>query len=248
MLTEQRRHLLLQRLTRDGRIVAKELSAELGLSEDTIRRDLRELAATGLLQRVHGGALPASPTIANLDARRSMAVEEKQRLGRAGAALVEPGQIVFIDGGTTNLELVRHLPLKLKATIITHSPVIAAALEPHESVEVIVIGGSLLRHSMVSIGAVAHDAINRIHTDLCFIGLTGLHPQEGATTGNYEEAAIKRAIIGRSAEVVSLVTAEKLGAVSAHVICPLSALTAAVVPRGAGHISFAASGLRIISA
>ena len=131
MLTEQRKHLLLQRLKGDGRIVAKQLSAELGLSEDTIRRDLRELAAAGLLQRVHGGALPASPTIANLDARRSMAVEEKQRLGRAGAALVEPGQIVFIDGGTTNLELVRHLPLDLKATIITHSPIIAAALEPH---------------------------------------------------------------------------------------------------------------------
>ena len=75
---------------------------------------------------------------------------------------------------------------------------------------------------MVSIGAVAHDAISRLHADLCFIGLTGLHPQEGATTGNYEEAAIKRAIIGRSAEVVSLVTAEKLGAVSAHVISPLA--------------------------
>ena len=84
-----------------------------------------------------------------------MAIAEKQRLGRAVAALVEPGQTVFIDGGTTNLELVRHLPLELSVTVITHSPVIAAALEPHKEIEVIVVGGGRFRHSMVSIGAVA---------------------------------------------------------------------------------------------
>ena len=98
-----------------------------------------------------------------------MAVAEKQRLGQAGAKLIEPGQTVFIDGGTTNLELVRHLALDLQATIITHSPIMAAALEPHRNVEVILIGGSLLRHSMVSIGAVAMEAISRLRADLCCI-------------------------------------------------------------------------------
>ena len=105
MLTEQRKHLLLDRLRARAAVVAKDLSAELGLSEDTIRRDLRELAAAGLLTRVHGGALPASPTVAGLGARDPWPVEEKQRLaGRArpGGA----GQTVFIDGGTTNLALV----------------------------------------------------------------------------------------------------------------------------------------------
>src|SRR5215218_9971195 len=105
MLTAHRKQLLLERLRRDGRIVAKDLSAELDLSEDTIRRDLRELAGDGLLQRVHGGALPASPTIANLDARRGMATDEKRRLGERAAALIAPSQRIFIDGGTTNLEL-----------------------------------------------------------------------------------------------------------------------------------------------
>lgn len=248
MLTEQRKHLLLHRLKRDGRLVAKDVSAELGLSEDTIRRDLRELAAMGLLLRVHGGALPASPTVASLEARRSMAVEQKQRLGRAGAGLVEAGQTVFIDGGTTNLELVRHLPLDLRATIFSHSPVIAAALEPHQAVEVIVIGGSLYRHSMVSIGAVTLEAISLLRADLCFIGLTGLHPQEGATTGNYEEAAIKRAIIGRAAETVSLVTAEKLGAVSPHVICATAAITTVIVPRDAATEAFEAVGVDVLRA
>ena len=246
MLTEQRKHILLQRLKRDGSIVAKQLSAELDLSEDTIRRDLRELAAAGLLQRVHGGALPASPTVANLAARRSMAVAEKQRLGKAAAELLESGRTVFIDGGTSNLELLGHLPLALRATIVTHSPVIAAALEPHVGIEVIMIGGSLLRHSMVSVGAVALDAISRLHVDLCFVGLTGLHPRHGATTGNYEEAAIKRAIVGRSHDIVSLVTTEKLGAVSPHVICDAAAITTIIISADASTAGFEASGLHII--
>src|SRR3954470_23767884 len=150
MLTAHRKQLLLDRLRRDGRVVAKDLSAELDLSEDTIRRDLRELAGEGLLQRVHGGALPASPTVANLAARRDMATDEKRRLGRKAATLVSAGQRIFIDGGTTNLELVRSLPLGTTLTVITHSPTIAAALEPHQSIEVILIGGRLYRHSMVT--------------------------------------------------------------------------------------------------
>src|SRR3954452_7447986 len=117
--------LILESAGRDGRVVAAELSRRLALSEDTIRRDLRELAAEGLLHRVHGGALPASPTVANLAARRDMATEEKRGLGRRAATLVSRGQRIFIDGGTTNLELVRNLPLDLPVTVVTHSPTIA---------------------------------------------------------------------------------------------------------------------------
>jgi DeoR/GlpR family transcriptional regulator of sugar metabolism len=248
MLTAHRKQLLLERLRRDGRIVAKDLSAELDLSEDTIRRDLRELASEGLLQRVHGGALPASPTIANLAARRGMAADEKRRLGARAATLVARSQRIFIDGGTTNLELVRGLPLDLAATVITHSPAIAAALEPHHAIEVIVIGGKLFRHSMVTVGAAALEAISRLHIDLSFIGVTGLHPQEGGTTGDFEEAAIKRAVIARSAETVLLVTSEKIGAVSAYSVCALGELTAIIVPREAQSDGFANLDLELIRA
>ncbi len=231
MLTEQRKQLLLDRLARDGRIVAKEVSVELGLSEDTIRRDLRELAGEGRLTRVHGGALPASPTVANLAARRSMATEEKIRLGRKAASLIQRGQRVFIDGGTTHLELIRALPLDLDFTVITHSPTIAAALEPHQMVEVILIGGKLFRHSMVAVGAEALEQIQRLRIDLGFVGLTGLHPEEGGTTGDYEEAAIKRAVIARSGESIALMTEEKLGTASAFGVCMLTELSKVVASR-----------------
>ena len=139
MLTSQRKKLILERLRRDGQIIAKNLSTELGLSEDTIRRDLRELAADGLLQRVHGGALPASPAIADLSARQKIGTDGKTAIGRAAAKMIQPGQIVILDGGTTTVQLARHLPLELKATIITHSPSIAVELEHHTQLEVILL-------------------------------------------------------------------------------------------------------------
>src|SRR5262245_6302092 len=98
MLTTQRKRLILDVLARDGQVVAKQLSRELALSEDTIRRDLRELAAEGLLQRVHGGALPASPTVAALPVRRGISLQAKEALGRRAAGLIEPGQTVVFDG------------------------------------------------------------------------------------------------------------------------------------------------------
>ena len=128
MLTEERKAMISERLRRDGRIVAKALAQELGLSEDTIRRDLREMASDGLLARVHGGALPLAPALPDLKARMQRATAEKQRLGQCAAALIKAGQTIFIDGGSTHVELVRTLPRSLAVTIVTHSPTIAAEL------------------------------------------------------------------------------------------------------------------------
>ena len=114
MLTSQRKQHILSVLRRDGNVVAKSLSEELGLSEDTIRRDLRELAAEGLLQRVHGGALPVAAAEADFARRQQLAPDEKVAIGRAAARLVKPGQVVFIDGGTTAVQLARHLPASLQ--------------------------------------------------------------------------------------------------------------------------------------
>src|SRR6218665_3991767 len=113
MLTRQRKDHLLTVLARDGRIVAKDLSATLDLSEDTIRRDLRELASEGLLQRVHGGALPASQAVGDLKARKKVSPEDKAAIARAAAGMIKHNQTVFLDGGTTALALARALPPEL---------------------------------------------------------------------------------------------------------------------------------------
>ena len=228
MLTTERKALIRRVLRRDGRLVAKAFSQEVGVSEDTIRRDLRELAAEGALQRVHGGALPSSPATADFTERDGAASSAKLRLARIAAGLIRPGQIVFLDGGTTNVQLARHLSYDLKATVVTHSPSIAVELARHPLVEVDLIGGRLFKHSVVAVGSAAAEAIARIRIDTFFMGVTGLHPDTGATTGDGEEASIKRLIARQSAETIVLATREKLGAASPYTILPLTEIAALV--------------------
>lgn len=231
MLTTHRKKLLLDRLAAEGQLVATALARELGTSEDTIRRDLRELAAEGKLQRVHGGALPASAALGDLAAREQVAVEDKVALGRFGAGLVRPGQVVILDGGTTAVQVARHLAPGLRATVVTHSPPVAVALAAHPGIEIIVLGGRLFRHSMVNVGAAVIGAAGRLRADLFFLGVTGVHPDEGLTTGDAEEAAVKRALHERAAETVVLASPEKLLSASAFLVAPLSSASLVAVPR-----------------
>lgn len=236
MLTRARRELLLQRLKQDGQIVAKALSEQLGLSEDTIRRDLRELAREGLLQRVHGGALPLdlppSPALGTFAERQRISSAAKPAIARAAAAMIEPGQVVFIDGGTTAVQLARQLPRELSATVVTHSPSVAVELVEHALIDVIMIGGRLFKHSIVAMGPAALEAIARIHADIYFMGVCSLHPETGISTGDFDEAGIKRAISHAARRTVVLASPEKLDTAAPFQIAPLSRVDAIVVNAG----------------
>ena len=229
MLTSHRRHLLLEKLGREGQISATALSRELDVSEDTIRRDLRELAQKGLLQRVHGGALPASPAIVDFVGRQAISTESKVALGRAAAKMIEPGQVVIFDGGTTTLQAARHLAWDLRATIVTHSPTIAVELATHPNIEVVLLGGRLFKHSVVAVGAATIEAISRIRADVYFMGVTGVHPTAGLSTGDLEEAHVKRALSASAAETLVLASPEKLNAASPFLIAPIREATEIVV-------------------
>lgn len=231
MLTSERKALILATLDKERRIVAKDLSQQLGLSEDTIRRDLRELAGEGLLQRVHGGALPAAQASADLTTRRSLSVKDKHDVAKTAAGLIKPNQIVFLDGGTTAVILARALPLHLAITVVTHSPDVAVALLDHPSVDVELVGGRIFKHSNVAVGTVALEAISRIRPDIYFLGVTGIHPEHGLTTGDREEAAMKRAISRQSAEIIVLASREKLGAVSPYSVIALDQVDELVVAK-----------------
>jgi len=230
MLTAQRKKLLLTRLSKDGQLVAKEMAREMGTSEDTIRRDLRELALGGKLQRVHGGALPASLADGDLDARKTISAREKVALGKAVAAMIRRGQVVILDGGTTALQVARHLSSDLRATLVTHSPTVAVQLALHEHIDIVMLGGRLFRHSMVNMGAALIDAASRLRADIYFMGVTGVHPEAGLSTGDAEEAAVKQALHRRAAETVVLASSEKLLAASAFVVAPLTDISLLVVP------------------
>lgn len=248
MLAAQRRDLLLERLRTDGRIVAKDLAAELGMSEDSIRRDLRELAAAGLCQRVYGGALPASPAVADYATRQDVATAGKQRVAAAAAALVAPGSTAILDGGTTALAVVRALPVDLPATIVTHSPTVASALANHREVEVILIGGRLFKHSMVACGAAAVEAARGLHADAFLLGVTGVHPEAGLTTGDADEAAMKRALARQAADTYVLASSEKIGAASRFAVLPLTEVAGVITDANLRHPTIQELNTRVIHA
>jgi DeoR/GlpR family transcriptional regulator of sugar metabolism len=250
MLAAQRRDLLVERLRTDGRLVAKNLAAELGVSEDSVRRDLRELAAAGLCQRVYGGALPVSPAIADHAGRERVEPASKERVAAAAARLVAPGSTVILDGGTTALAVVRALPLDLDATVVTHSPTVAAALVDHRDVEVFLLGGRLFKHSLVTCGAAAVEAAQAVTADVFLLGVTGVHHEAGLTTGDADEAAMKRALARRAADTYVLASAEKIGAASRFAVLPLTEVTAVVTdadPENAAVRDLVASGVELVS-
>jgi DeoR/GlpR family transcriptional regulator of sugar metabolism len=234
MLTAERRQYILDLLQREKKVLSSELSVALEVSEDTVRRDLRELGDAGLLHRVHGGALLRSPATASYADRQKQAPKEKEAIARAAAKLVRPGQVVILDGGTTTLQVARQLPLDLEATVVTNSPPIALALAEHPLIEVVMLGGRLYKKALVNVGAEAIEAVSRIRADLCLLGVCSVHPEVGISVTNLDEAHVKRAMIQGAAEVVGLVTAQKLDTAATYVVESIHALTylvtAATVP------------------
>src|ERR687895_1554762 len=158
MLTAERRQAILSQLERDGKVVASELVTALGVSEDTVRRDLRELAAGGHVQRVHGGALPPPPTPPSLAQRLNVAPEAKAHLAQAALPLLQTANVLLLDGGTTALELARRLPPERECTVLTNSPPVAGALAAHPRAEVVLIGGRPPQEGHAAVGAPARGA------------------------------------------------------------------------------------------
>ena len=119
----------------------------------------------------------------------------------------------------------------MQATVVTHSPTIAIELLEHPGVEVILIGGRLFKHSVVAVGAAAIEAISQIRADTFFMGVTAIHPEAGLSTGDLEEAHVKRALSAAAADTIVLVSAEKLNAASTYVIAPVSEVSGIIVER-----------------
>jgi DeoR/GlpR family transcriptional regulator of sugar metabolism len=225
VLKEERLRRILDILGREGRVVANDLQQSLGVSGYTIRRDLDELAESHHLQRVHGGALARSPVAATYEGRQGQSVPGKVAVARAAATLLEPGQTVIVDGGSTALHLVEAIPAGHTGTFVTHSPPVAAALGRRPGAEVVVVGGVLDPRAMVAVGAHAIEAYGRITADVCFLGIWSVHAAAGMSSGYYEEAELRRVLVQRADRVVGIASRDKLGTTAAFGIAPATALT-----------------------
>ena len=224
MLTAERRQAILAQVEREGRVVASELVVSLGVSEDTVRRDLRDLAEQGLLRRVHGGALASAPPTGSFTDRLEVSPAEKAALAEAALPLLVGARVIVLDGGTTTLELARRLPVLYDGTVVTNSPPVASALANHPKAEVMLVGGRLLKDAQVAVGAAAVEAFHTVRADICVLGICSLHPDVGVTTSDDEEAQVKRAMVASAGEVIALATANKLGTAGPWVVAQLADL------------------------
>ena len=180
LLLQQRQRLIQDRLRASGRVLAVDLAQEFNVSEDTIRRDLRELAAAGLCERVYGGALPMAPGSTTLAQRVGEAPERKAALRRCRSCLHQAGTCtVFFDAGSTNLAIAQALPDDLELTAVTNTPLIAAALMDKPGVDLIVVGGQIDRRVGAAVGARAQRDVETLRPDLCILGACGADIEPG---------------------------------------------------------------------
>lgn len=225
MLKRERQDKILQIINEEHKIIASDLSKRLSVSEDTIRRDLKELDNQGLIKRVHSGALRIGPPIVDFSVRENISNEVKMKLGKKVIDILKEDMVILIDGGTTNLHLVYQIPLDFKASIITNSPPIAMALRNHKNIEVIMIGGTLFKQSMVNLGIDTVEYLNNMRCDLYIMGIYNINPQIGISVPTLSEASVKRKMVSISSEILGMVTSDKLDTASNHIVCPVNKLT-----------------------
>ena len=224
MLKEERQQQILGWLQKERKVVLTDLSKQLNVSADTIRRDIKELSAQKLLKEVRGGAIPHAPGPHDLKERAQFASRQKQLMAKKAVQLIKEGQVLLLDSGTSTLAVASILPKDMKLTVITNSFQIVSMLEERKDVEVFFAGGRLFRDSLITTG---HDSIRffeNIRADICFLGICSIDLELGITGHHYEECAVKKAMIKSSGKVVALATPEKLNTAEAFHIAPIGAL------------------------
>jgi DeoR/GlpR family transcriptional regulator of sugar metabolism len=220
LLCEQRHRWLVEQVRHGGRVLTGIAAEELGVSVDTIRRDLRQLDREGAIRRVHGGAVRRSGVPTSYGERVEHDRPGRVRLAGVAAALFQPGMVIGLDAGTTNVDVARLIPPDLDITIVTNNPHAAAAIAPNAVCRVVLIGGQFDRRWMATTGPHAVDAWNQYHLDIGILGVCAFDADLGATTNSFDEVATKRALIAGAADVVVIADASKLSTSASFVISP----------------------------
>ena len=218
LLKSERQDKILDILLVEKIIIASEMSVRLGVSEDTIRRDIKELDQKGLLKKVHSGAVRNGPAKTGFCQRMGIDLEK-------GTALIEPDSVVMIDDGTTNYQLVKQLDKRIACTIITNSIPIVSLLEDYPNVKVITLGGNLFKPSMSNLGYETIKQLDSLHPDLYFMGIYSISNEVGITHSAIDECQLKQKMLSVSFQTAALVTKEKMGSVSNYVVCKTSDIT-----------------------
>ncbi len=226
MLIEERRQHILALAQKQGRVLVRDLSKSFGISQITIRKDLDHLQGKGLLQRSHGGALPVQPGALfdpSLQEKEKRHHSEKVRIAAAAAKLVQEGQCIMLDSGTTTTAVAQALKKFSQLTVITNGVNIAAELTG-TNFEVILTGGMVRKNSFSLVGPLAEDMLAEMHADILFVGVDGFDLEIGLTTPNVLESRVNRAMVKAASKVVAVCDSTKFDRRSLSRIVPASAV------------------------
>jgi DeoR family transcriptional regulator, aga operon transcriptional repressor len=234
LLNEERRRAILKLLQREKRVLVTDLAEEFRTSQVTIRKDLEVLHVRGLVQRTHGGALPAHDGALedpSLSEKERLHRKEKVRIAAAASRLVSEGQVVILDSGTTATEIARALRTFQNLTVITNAVNIAAELAS-SSIEVILTGGLVRKNSFSLVGPIAEETLRRLSADILFLGVDGFDVRHGLTTPNLAEANVNRIMIEIAKRTVAVCDSSKFGRRSLSLIVPPTCLHQVITDKG----------------
>lgn len=245
LLREERQLHILHLLEQDGRVVVTRLCRTLNVSEDTIRRDLRALEERGLVRKVHGGALRHLAPVVPYETRRSHEAGVKERIGRRAAEMVNEGDSLIIDHGSTTLCMARALTVA-RVRVVTNSLEIARVIAEKPHYELIVLGGQWDGTHQEIVGPAAVHQINQYHLDQVFIGMTALCRHEGITDLSEADAVLKRAMIEAGKKVIGLADSSKVGRVAFCRVAPIESLDVLVTDDIADEAEFRGLKLEVV--
>jgi DeoR/GlpR family transcriptional regulator of sugar metabolism len=218
MLKEERQAYILRQVNLHNKVLSSHLSEQMSVSEDTIRRDLQEMALEGKITKVHGGALSNSFHV-GISSKDVYSVEEKRVIALKATQLIQDGMFVLTTGGTTIIEMARVLPRDLQATFITPSLPAAFEYTNHPGIEVVMIGDKLSKNAKIAVGGEAIRKIRQIKADICFLGINAIDINDGLTDNDWDVVEIKKAMIETSKKVVALSISEKVNTSEQLTIC-----------------------------
>lgn len=222
MLKRERQAYILHQVNLHNKVLSTDLSVHINVSDDTIRRDLQELADAGKLIKVHGGAL--SPSFHNglHTSKEVYSYQQKKIIAQKAASLVKDGMFILTGGGTTIIELARALPQSLRATFISGSIPAIYEYMNHPNIDVIVIGDKISKNAKITVGLDAISRIRQLKADLCFMGINALNLENGVSDNDWDVVQIKKAMVESSQRLVCLTIAEKINSQQPIQVCESS--------------------------
>jgi len=219
MLKMERQAFILHQINLHNKVLSADLSEQISVSNDTIRRDLQQLSEEGKIIKVHGGALSPSFHNGHHSSKEVYGYTQKKMIAQKAVSLIKDGMFILTSGGTTIIELARALPPDLNATFISGS--IPALFEyiKHPNIEVIVIGDKISKNSKITVGSEAISKIKELKVDMCILGVNAINLENGVSDNDWEVVQIKKAMIEAAQKLVCLTISEKINSRQPFQVC-----------------------------